>query len=147
MNSQLNYYELLGVPSNATADEIRSKFHDLARVFHPDRQVDKETAQRLFIRINAAYGTLTDPKKRESYDKKLRAAGGKHDVAMVTAEASDVISAISTHQILEWVKEAHAVNAKGSHAKAIELCERALYYDALEWSAYAMLGDIRAELG
>ncbi|HEX5323498.1 MAG TPA: DnaJ domain-containing protein [Capsulimonadaceae bacterium] len=149
MNSQLDHYEVLGLPKNAKPDQIRAKFHELARVFHPDRYraEDGDTAQRTFVRINEAYNTLINSEKREKYDRKLKAAGGKHDVAMCTTKDGGPIEATSTDQIKQWLDEALSAYAKGKLGPARELCEKAINFDYSEWSAHALLGDIHADRG
>lgn len=60
----INYYEVLGLKPNATADEIKAKFRELAQKHHPDRGGDKLKFQE----INEAYQILSDPKKRKTFD-------------------------------------------------------------------------------
>ncbi len=67
MASKKDYYETLGVPKNAGADEIKSAYRKLALKFHPDRNKEPEAAER-FKEISEAYAVLSDPKKREQYD-------------------------------------------------------------------------------
>ena len=63
-----DYYEVLGVPRNASEDEIKSAFRKLAFQYHPDR--NKELgAEEKFKEINEAYQILSDPGKRASYDR------------------------------------------------------------------------------
>jgi molecular chaperone DnaJ len=63
-----DYYEVLGVPKNASADDIKTAFRKLARQYHPD--VSKEAnAEEKFKEINEAYGVLSDPQKRARYDQ------------------------------------------------------------------------------
>lgn len=148
-DSHLDHYEVLGISRRAKTEEIRAKFHELARVFHPDRyrSEDKDTAQRVFVRINAAYTTLIDKEKRARYDKKLLAAGGKHEVAMAAGKELGPIEATSNEQIQGWLRDALAAQAQGKLGPARELCERAINYDYSEWAAHALLGDIHAERG
>ena len=56
-----DYYETLGVPKTASADEIRSAFRKLARKYHPDVAKDKKAAEEKFKEINEAYEVLSDP--------------------------------------------------------------------------------------
>src|SRR5256886_1793127 len=64
-----DYYETLGVPKTASADEIRSAFRKLARKYHPDVAKDKKAAEEKFKEINEAYEVLGDSEKRKKYDQ------------------------------------------------------------------------------
>jgi curved DNA-binding protein len=64
-----NYYEVLGVPRNASADEIKKAFRKLARMYHPDVNPGDYTAEEKFKDINEAYDVLSDDTKRTEYDK------------------------------------------------------------------------------
>lgn len=66
-----DYYEVLGVPRTASAEEIKKAYRKLARKYHPDLQTGagKEEAERKFKEINEAYEVLGDSKKREKYDR------------------------------------------------------------------------------
>ena len=62
-----NYYDLLGVSKNASLDEIKKAYRQLAMKWHPDRNKDPE-AENHFKRINEAYAVLSNPEKRQAYD-------------------------------------------------------------------------------
>ena len=64
-----DYYTTLGVPRDASEDDIKKAFRKLARKFHPDVAEDKATAEAKFKEINEAYEVLGDPEKRRKYDQ------------------------------------------------------------------------------
>ncbi|KAK9129486.1 hypothetical protein Sjap_009973 [Stephania japonica] len=66
-------YDVLGIPIGASLDEIKIAYRRLARVCHPDvvSMSLKDRSADEFIKIHAAYSTLSDPEKRADYDRKL----------------------------------------------------------------------------
>jgi DnaJ-class molecular chaperone len=63
-----NYYEILGVSPQASADEIKKAYRAQAMQWHPDRNPGNEQAKAKFQQINEAYETLGDPVKRQQHD-------------------------------------------------------------------------------
>ena len=63
-----NYYEILGVSKNASADEIKKAYRTLAFKYHPDRNQGNAAAEEKFKQISAAYDVLGDESKRRQYD-------------------------------------------------------------------------------
>ncbi|XP_014427586.1 sterile alpha motif domain-containing protein 13 isoform X1 [Pelodiscus sinensis] len=82
----VNYYDILGVQRNASADDIKKAYRKLALKVHPDKNPgNREAAKKKFIEVSKAYEVLSDAKKRDVYDMssegiisgKDRRSGGK----------------------------------------------------------------------
>ena len=89
MAAQRDYYEILGVSRDASADEIKKAYRKLAVKFHPDKNPGDHTAEDKFKELGQAYEALSDADKRAAYDRYGHAAfsggmgagggGGFHD--------------------------------------------------------------------
>ncbi|XP_059642528.1 chaperone protein dnaJ 11, chloroplastic-like [Cornus florida] len=68
-----SFYQVLGIPMGATPHEIKAAYRRLTRICHPDAAAEdrKDSSADEFMKIHAAYSTLSDPEKRAVYDQKL----------------------------------------------------------------------------
>jgi curved DNA-binding protein len=82
-----DYYKVLGVEKEASADAIKKAFRKLAVKYHPDKTAGDKSAEEKFKQINEAYDVLSDPEKRKKYDAlgenwkyydQAQAAGGQY---------------------------------------------------------------------
>ena len=72
MQNFRDYYEILGVPPEASSEEIKKVFRRLARRYHPDLNPGDKAAEEKFKDIGEAYEVLSDPNRRAQYDQYSR---------------------------------------------------------------------------
>lgn len=89
-----DFYELLGVGREASADDIKKAFRKLAMQCHPDRNPGDKAAEQRFKDINEAYDVLKDEQKRAAYDRFGHAAfeqgGGRGDYGFTAGGFADI---------------------------------------------------------
>jgi curved DNA-binding protein len=64
-----DYYKILGVDKNATSEEIKKAYRQLAKKYHPDKNPGDKSAEEKFKEITEANEVLSDPEKRKKYDQ------------------------------------------------------------------------------
>jgi DnaJ-class molecular chaperone len=64
-----DYYKTLGIPRNASQPDIQKAYRELARKYHPDMNPDDPSATKRFQQVQTAYDVLSNPEKREMYDR------------------------------------------------------------------------------
>ncbi|QQG35052.1 MAG: molecular chaperone DnaJ [Deltaproteobacteria bacterium] len=69
MKSKKDYYDILGVSRDASADVIKMKYRKLAHMYHPDKNFENKASEELFKEATEAYSVLSDEKKRKAYDQ------------------------------------------------------------------------------
>ncbi len=90
MAEKRDYYEVLEVAKNATADEIKKAYRKKALQYHPDRNPGDKEAEEKFKEAAEAYGVLSDPDKRARYDRYGHAGVGGQDFS--GASMNDIFS-------------------------------------------------------
>jgi molecular chaperone DnaJ len=68
MPAKRNYYEVLGLPKDASTEDVKKAFRQQALKFHPDRNKEEDASER-FKEVNEAYQVLSDPERRSMYDR------------------------------------------------------------------------------
>ena len=98
MAEKRDYYEVLGVPKDASADQIKSAYRKLAMKWHPDRNQGSEEAKAKFQEASEAYEVLSNPEKRQRYDQfghqGVNFGAGGFDFNNATADFGDIFSQI-----------------------------------------------------
>jgi len=69
LNQKRDYYEVLGIPRNASDQDIKSSYRKLAIKYHPDKNPGDKGAEEKFKEAAEAYSVLSDPEKRARYDR------------------------------------------------------------------------------
>jgi curved DNA-binding protein CbpA len=171
VSSPLTHYQVLGLAQDATPEQVKKRFRELARKYHPDLNRDNPRANDQFLRINEAYEVLNDPNRRAAYDLNLRdearraeersrrpgPVGGSYsppppprETAPGPAGAAQRArqrEAERQRQILNrMLEDARIAYARGHLREAQRLCRDVLQIGRVG-PAYEMLGDIASRSG
>ncbi len=119
MTMQRNFYEVLGVPQEASSDQIKKKYRELARVWHPDVVKDKDMGQRVFSQINQAYQVLGDSERRAQYNATLATAASSKNGASANGASGNGTSGNGTYPTAQ-APQAGRPSANGAASAAPE---------------------------
>lgn len=167
-----DYYTTLGLPRDATPEQVKRRFRKLAREHHPDVAGPDKEKHEFFIRLTEAYEVLGDAGRRAAYDLTLRdqdrlraqiaarrapprpsptTASGWPDATAPqpsrTSSAAQARAAAAQRrrvQVEQIVQAAQAAYSLGKLRDAIQLCRTALTLDRRSAATYELLGDIYA---
>jgi hypothetical protein len=157
------HYQLLGITSDSSKDQVKRGFYLLARKFHPDRHMDrphwKESLQELMGAATEAYEILSDDEERFGYDKRL--ASGTRTESQETVQqcvkiASDCLRDENVAGYIFWMRKCvHNAPAVAKYRvslaaglmmnewqrwEAIQQFEKAIELDPFDASAYLQFG-------
>ncbi|MCX5747674.1 MAG: J domain-containing protein [Proteobacteria bacterium] len=152
LDRRADHFAMLGVPHEATSDEIRTAFFGLARQLHPDKLAamgivdDARGAHRLFAQVNTAFAVLGDPARRYDY-LQILARGGEDAVraeqAKAEALAMRALDAEDAYRRGEMLLRRDQLGAAiGEFKRALELDpETADYQGMLAWAQFCASPD------
>lgn len=129
-----DYYQILGVEPTASGEEIKRRFRELVRRYHPDVHPDKLFSHEVFRQILEAYKVLGDPEKRRLYDASRKEK--KTFAVQVEVPSRPPVD------IEGLLLRAEIALIRGNLKEAIELCNEVLRKDPKNAFAYNLLGDI-----
>ncbi|MBM3492933.1 MAG: hypothetical protein FJX72_01225, partial [Armatimonadetes bacterium] len=165
-----NHYDTLGVQPHATADEVKRRFRELARLWHPDVAHAPDASER-FKAINEAYRVLGDAERRAHYDSELKLARARSASTASPRAAASTRTASTTPHVAHGERErptgqrprtrrpfdadpsrtyvigrllddAQAAMGRMRLNEAARFCRAVLELDRRNATAHEMLGDI-----
>jgi len=163
---QRSAYDVMNLPRTASQEEIKKRYRQLARQFHPDVNQGDPDAARKFADVTSAYKTLSDPQSRATHDADLTlrerqaeqaaarfnstspAAGAgptaRRPVATTAAPPRGASTAASAavNESQRIIAEAQAAFTRGKLVEARSLAEQAVRLNRRNVTAYEVLGDV-----
>ncbi|WP_017306175.1 DnaJ domain-containing protein [Spirulina subsalsa] len=134
MSNSRTYYQILNIPPDASLDEIRASFRQLARQYHPDVNPQQE-AQHKFQEISEAYQVLSDPVQRSLYDQKLGLHKPENSPSQATQTYRDLY--------IQGIEKAFQQN----YSAAIDCYSEAIKLNPSFVEAYLKRGELYYKLG
>ncbi len=114
-----NYYDILGVDKNASAEEIKKAYRAKAFKYHPDRNSGNKEAEDMFKKIGEAYSVLGDEAKRSNYDRFGSASANTYSSSASSSYGSanygSYGSSDYTDPFSEWFRNEGSSTRNGYH--------------------------------
>ena len=152
-----NYYKVLGLDPKATDIEIKTNYHKLARLYHPDIH-NGNRYHNLFVAINQAYTVLRDENSRKAYDFQLREQEQANQPNVIyggTSKSSDTVKNIkqnasknsgpiyySKSELNAHIQSAKKAYNEKSFVKAMKEADIAISINPNSFMAHELKGDI-----
>jgi uncharacterized membrane protein len=127
-----DYYVILGVPRDATQEQIKEAYRRLVKIYHPDRNPSPE-AEEMFKLINEAYQVLSDPARRAGYDVLYDSVMTKISAYVATETREE---GVSRSEVLETYAAQETEELNEPERALIALCKAIVAY---------LLGSIKYE--
>ncbi|MDX2077452.1 MAG: VWA domain-containing protein [bacterium] len=109
MSTEKNPYKLLGIPEDASLEDIKAAYRKIARRLHPDVNPNNNAAQTQFQEISNAHELLTSPSRKSAYDLSLRSKKSDNDYFFTfqVASSKQVIFPLPEPQVIYVLAEIH----------------------------------------
>jgi curved DNA-binding protein CbpA len=163
-----DHYKVLGLAPDATQDQIKARFRELARKHHPDAAKSNPESSKIFVKITAAYRALSDPARRKEYDLERKLAQKRQEMrergSALWPDAKERKAGAGSARRAEspraaqrpkqdkragsgfrgtdaLLSDAEIALARGRYFEAREMCQRVLRYDRRNVKAHVLMGD------
>lgn len=140
-------YQVLGIPSSATDDEVKAAYRKMAKVYHPDRNGGSAEAEKKMMQVNEAYETIMDMRKNGGRSSQQSGYGAGYGNAYGNAYGGYSQQGYSSSQAMQTARQYIAF---GQYYQAVQILEnmseRTAYWYYLSAQARAGLGDNIAAL-
>lgn len=154
MSKQRNCYEVMGLPPEATMEQVKKKYRELALKFHPDVAQNKALGLCVFMQISQAYHVLGSPERRAVYNVAMQNAAldavkAADAVKAGTVKTAGTVKAVTSpaQPFVGLLNRAESALLSGRPVEAQEFCLRVLGADPNQAQAIALFGDALARMG
>ncbi len=146
LSATRDLYAILSVSPDASQEEVRQKYRELVRQYHPDVSLDKIAAHHRFVEIVDAYKTLSDSALRLQYDSTTRLKQPETAQRDETA-AYSWEDELRRQSLDSLITAAELYFIRGQVEQSVRQCKDVLRKDPQNPHAHGMLGDIYREVG